>query len=133
MAERRPEHGWMGYARDAGAGAPPGVPRERWSPHDEPFPPLPDPQPHPERLSRSGIRTPTPVFGTAVPARGVSGVLRRAAYGVPEHRPARWALLLVADRVDVLERRLAGGWWLLPAGALAAAGYVVASRLARRL
>ena len=28
----------------------------------------------------------TPVFGTAQPPRGLSGVLRRAAYGIPDTR-----------------------------------------------
>jgi hypothetical protein len=131
MAER-PEGGWMGYAVDVGATARPGVPRERRLPAVDPAGNLPAPQPGPGILPRSGIRTPTPVFGTSVPARGLSGVLRRAAYSVPEHRPARWALLLVADRVDVLERRAASGWWIVPAAAALALGYVAASRLARR-
>jgi hypothetical protein len=131
MADR-PERGWMGYAVDAGRSARPGVPRERPLPDAEPVGTLPDPQPHPEILSRSGIRTPTPVFGTALPARGLSGVVRRAAYRIPEHRPARWALLLAADRVDVLERRAARGWWILPAVAALALGYAVSARLSRR-
>jgi hypothetical protein len=131
MAER-PEHGWMGYAIDVGAEARPGVPRERRLPDGDPVGALPPPQPGPAVLSRSGIRTPTPVFGTAVPARGLSGAVRRAAYRVPEHRPARGALLLAADRLDVLERRAEAGWWLVPAAAALALGYVAASRLARR-
>jgi hypothetical protein len=131
MAER-PEHGWMGYAIDAGANARPGVPRERALSDAEPVGVLPEPQPHPELLSRSGIRTPTPVFGTGVPARGLSGAVRRAAYRIPEHRPSRWALLLAADRIDVLERRAARGWWLVPAAAAAALGYLAVARLSRR-
>ncbi len=54
----------------------------------------------------------TPVFGTAVPPRGLSGLLRRAAYRIPEHRPSHWLLLLLSDRVDVVEGLLgdlAGG------------------------
>src|SRR5690242_19562799 len=42
----------------------------------------------------------TPVFSTAVPPRGLSGVLRRRAYQIHEHLARRWLLLLVADRVD---------------------------------
>jgi hypothetical protein len=45
----------------------------------------------------------TPVFGTAQPPRGPSGVLRRAAYRIPEHRALHWLLLVVADRVDVAQ------------------------------
>jgi hypothetical protein len=45
----------------------------------------------------------TPVYSTAIPPRGLSGAIRRAAYSVPEHRARRWLLLLVADRVDAIE------------------------------
>jgi hypothetical protein len=30
-------------------------------------------------------------------------MLRRRAYAVPEHKPKHWALLLLADKVDVAE------------------------------
>jgi hypothetical protein len=129
---RAPEHGWIGYAVDAGAASRPGVPRERRVPDGVARGELPEPQRGRGILSRSGIRAPGPVFGTAVPARGLSGVLRRAAYRVPEHRPARWAILLAADRVDVLEHRVAGGWWVAPALVAVAGGYLLASRLLRR-
>lgn len=49
---------------------------------------------------------PTATFGTGQPPRGLSGVLRRAAYQIPDYEPRRWALLLFADRVDTLEDRL---------------------------
>jgi hypothetical protein len=47
----------------------------------------------------------TPVYGTTVPPRGVSGAMRTMAYKIPEHKPAHWLMLLMADRVDVME-----GW-----------------------
>ena len=48
-----------------------------------------------------------PVFGTTVPLKGVSGVMRRFAYArYSEARAAHWLLLLAADRVDVAESRL---------------------------
>jgi hypothetical protein len=122
----------MGYGVDAGASVRPGVPRERRLPEGAAEGVLPEPQPGPGILSRSGIRTPTPVFGTAAPARGLSGAVRRAAYRVPEHRAARWALLLAADRIDVLERRAASLWWLLPAAVALVVGYSSATRVARR-
>src|SRR5512133_3757154 len=133
MSER-PERGWMGYGVDAGATARPGVPRERRRvPDERAGGELPEPQRGPAVLSRSGVRTPTPVFGTAQPARGLSGFVRRAAYRLPEHRVGRWALLLAADRVDVLEDRAARAWWIIPAAAAAVAGYVsVARALDRR-
>jgi hypothetical protein len=57
-------------------------------------------------LHRKGIDKLTPVYGTAQPPRGASGVLRRAAYQIPEHDFRHWMALLVADRVDILEHRL---------------------------
>jgi len=84
-------------------------------------------------LSREGLRAATPVFGTAQPASGLSGLVRRAAYRIPEHHAARWALLLAGDRIDVLEHRIARNLWLLPAAAALAAGYLAVSRsLGRR-
>jgi hypothetical protein len=47
-----------------------------------------------------------PVFGTAVPPRGLSGRIREAAYRHPDHVTRHWTLLLLADRVDVWERRV---------------------------
>jgi hypothetical protein len=47
----------------------------------------------------------TPVFGTSVPLRGLSGRVRRLAYArFSEGRAAHWLLLLAADRVDVVEQ-----------------------------
>ncbi len=51
------------------------------------------------------LREPTPVFGTAQPARGLSGHLRRAAYAIPERRASHWLVLRLADRLDVVESR----------------------------
>jgi len=47
----------------------------------------------------------TPVFGTAQPLKGASGAIRRWAYTYSEGRLAHWLLLIVGDRVDVLESR----------------------------
>ncbi len=59
-----------------------------------------------QHYRRRGLRELTPVFGTAQPPRGVSGLMRRLAYRIPEHKARHWMLLLAADRVDVLEGRL---------------------------
>src|SRR5512138_1828522 len=129
------EGGWPKGARVDGAPETrPGVPLLRR--------PVPDPGAHwvrPEQqrgaalLARAGLREATPVFGTAQPARGLAGAVRRLAYRVPEHRTSRWALLLAADRLDVLSLRLARGAWLAPAALALAVGYAAASRaLARR-
>ena len=64
----------------------------------------------------------TPVFGTAQPPRGLSGVLRRAAYGIPEHKAGRWMMLLFADRVDAWESRASRNPWLTGLLAASAVG-----------
>jgi hypothetical protein len=111
----------------------PGVPRERIDGAAVASARPPEQQRGVEVLSRQGLRAATPVFGTAQPARGLSGLVRRAAYRVPEHRSARWALLLAGDRLDVLEQRLARNLWVVPAAVGLAAGYAVVARaLARR-
>ena len=49
----------------------------------------------------------TPVFGTAQPPQGLSGVIRRFAYRrFSEGRAAHWLLLIAADRVDAWEAHL---------------------------
>jgi hypothetical protein len=49
----------------------------------------------------------TPVFGTACPPKGLSGVLRKHAYArYSEGRAAHWLTLLAADRVDAVESHL---------------------------
>ena len=49
---------------------------------------------------RPGI---TPVFGTSTPPKGLSGLLRRAAYHMTENDIRHWLLLLLADRVNLVE------------------------------
>lgn len=99
------------------------------------------------RLHHAGLAEATPVFGTAQPPRGVSGIIRRKAYEIPERQAKHWALLFLADRVDVLEDRLgpalagpleglgfhAGSSWVRanPFGALA--GVVVGAWLTKRV
>ncbi|WP_441287590.1 hypothetical protein ACSRUE_36405 [Sorangium sp. KYC3313] len=83
----------------------PGVPREApphllaWAHWIEP-----ERQPIEGRvLRRPGLARPTPVFSTALPPRGASGALRRVAYEIPDHQLPHTILLMIADRVDVLE------------------------------
>lgn len=45
----------------------------------------------------------TPLFGTGAPPRGLSGVLRRLAFKTTENDIRHWLLLMVADRVNVVE------------------------------
>jgi hypothetical protein len=68
----------------------------------------------PERQEYDGFREKsiehgmlTPVFGTSVGLKGLSGAIRRYSYArFSEGRAAHWLLLLGADRVDVLESRV---------------------------
>jgi hypothetical protein len=115
---------------DASPGVRPGVPRER-SPEPDPGAhwDLPAPQASGrEALARSGVHRATPVFGTAQPARGLPGAVRRAAYRLPEWRALRWVLLLAADRIDVVEHRLARGWIVLPGLGALGLGYALFRR-----
>ena len=49
----------------------------------------------------------TPVFGTAQPPKGLSGVIRRFSYArYSEGRAAHWLLLVLADRVDAIEEHV---------------------------
>jgi hypothetical protein len=66
--------------------------------------------PHPERqiqkveVLRSSERPDmTPVFGSPCPPRGLSGMIRGAAFNHSENDLRHWLLLLFADRVDVVE------------------------------
>jgi hypothetical protein len=83
----------------------PAVPREQFDPdfsgaHWE------FPERQPERWPRERSiehKFLTPVFGTACPPHGVSGMIRRYAYAkYSEGRAAHWLLLIAADRVDTL-------------------------------
>jgi hypothetical protein len=49
---------------------------------------------------RAGL---TPVFGTTLPPRGISGALRRFGFRYSENDLRRWMTLLLADRVDMVE------------------------------
>ena len=45
----------------------------------------------------------TPVFGSTVPPKGVSGIVRRLAFKFSENDLRHWLLLMAADRTDVVE------------------------------
>jgi hypothetical protein len=87
----------------------PSVPQERFDPgvtgaHWD----FPDRQPETWPRQRSiEHKFLTPVFGTSCPPKGVSGAIRKYAYGsFSEGRAAHWLLLMAADRVDALESHL---------------------------
>ena len=43
------------------------------------------------------------VFGAAIPPSGLSGVIRRQAFKYSESQWAHWLLLMLADRINVVE------------------------------
>ncbi|MCW5831693.1 MAG: hypothetical protein KIS78_04470, partial [Labilithrix sp.] len=94
----------LGWGTDATVERRPGVPEERRPPE-----PLVDAIGFPSRQTTgtpsvtSPHRPLTAVYGTAVPLRGLSGLVRRAAYRAPDYEARRWALLKLADKIDVLE------------------------------
>ena len=45
----------------------------------------------------------TPVFGATCPPKGLSGKMRDLAYGISEGQMSRWVIMLMADRVDMVE------------------------------
>jgi len=45
----------------------------------------------------------TRVFGTSTPPKGLSGMIRRYAYKFSEANAAHWMVLILADRVNVIE------------------------------
>jgi hypothetical protein len=99
----------LGAGIDIPRGRRPGSPMET-TPHDAPgahWETVPRQPVTREILKRSDLRELTPVFGSAQPPHGLSGVLRRYAYRIPDHKPRHWALLFFADRVDVGESAIA--------------------------
>ncbi len=132
---REPEPDVWGLRRpgvDGSREVRPGVPREWDVPADTGAPwDVPPQQAGVAARGRRGNPR-ARVFGTGEPARGASGALRRLAYRVPEHRASRWALLLVADRVEAAGGRLRRGAWLVPALGALWLGFALASRGLRR-
>ena len=65
----------------------------------------------------------TPVFGTAQPPKGLSGVIRKFSYAkYSEARAAHWLLLMAADRVDAAESTLTSLGTLRPDNLLTETG-----------
>lgn len=94
-----------GWGADLDRRKRPAVPMERMPPreHDAHWD-VPEPQPRTVEVLHSNERPGlTPVFGTAVPPAGLSGKIRRAAFRHSEGRIRHWMMLLLADRVNVVE------------------------------
>ena len=95
-------HGWGADRKPEDR---PGVPREADPPHamQGAHWTVPERQTTDRGSPVSITRKLTPVYSSANPPRGLSGMLRRAAYRYPEYKTKRWALLMLADRIDVIE------------------------------
>jgi len=83
----------------------------------------------PAALDRA--RKVTPVYSSQHPPRGLSGVIRRAAYQVPPYKPQRWMMLLFADRIDVLEHNVKPLAKLAAGAALVWVGFAAVRALRR--
>ena len=94
-----------GWGADIDRADRPAHPMERTPPRLPWVPPgLPPAQPRSvEVLCSNEHQGLTPVFGTTLPPKGLSGWLRRAAFGYSENDLRHWLMLLGADRVDVVE------------------------------
>lgn len=81
-------------------------------------------------LKRADLPELTPVFSNAEPPHGLSGGIRRFAYTFPDHLASHWVLLILADRVDVVESDFGGflrrAWPLVAVAAVG--GLVIATR-----
>ncbi len=98
-----------GWGADLDPAVRPAVPRERIDPEGTgahwSYPPR-QPELVPRERSIEHLELP-PVFGTSVPLKGLSGVIRRLAYRrYSEARAAHWLLLMLGDRVDAVESHL---------------------------
>ncbi len=109
LAPRRPSRQELqhinGWGADLDRKDRPAVPMERTPPRfiHQPEGELPQ---QPERVEvlvspeRPGI---TPIFGTGQPPSGLSGMIRRLAFKSTENDIRHWLLLLLADRVNMVE------------------------------
>jgi len=109
IAPRRPSRQELqhinGWGADLDRKNRPGVPMERTPPRfiNQPEGELPQQQEKVEVLvstERPGI---TPIFGTVQPPSGLSGMIRRLAFKSSENDIRHWLLLLLADRVNMVE------------------------------
>ena len=97
----------VGWGADLDRADRPAVPMERRPPRLEGLhKDMLEPQhlhDHQEVLHSSERPGLTPVFGTPQPPRGLSGGLRRLAFGWSENDLRHWLVLLAADRVNMVE------------------------------
>ncbi|MEW7850223.1 hypothetical protein AB2N08_16125 [Massilia aurea] len=109
IAPRRPTRAQLthiqGWGADLDRKDRPGVPMERTPPRFINVPagdPAPQAQ-HVEVLVSTERPGRTPLFGAVQPPAGLSGSVRRQAFKFTENDVRHWLLLLLADRVNVVE------------------------------
>jgi hypothetical protein len=73
-----------------------------------------------------------PPYTVTVPLKGLSGLIRKAAYQVPDWKPRRWLMLMLADRVDVVESKLTARNLLLASGLVGGAAAAIVQLRRRR-
>ena len=95
----------QGWGADLDPADRPAVPMERMPPRLEGAPLAPPTrQPQNVEVFVSPERPQmTPLFGSTVPPSGLSGALRRFAFKLTENDVRHWLLLLLADRINVVE------------------------------
>ena len=103
--QRKPPEGIQGWGADLDPQARPAYPKERtpprfihrhWDDLDQQTPSVKVFH----STERPGL---TPVFGTAQPPSGLSGMIRAGAFRYSENDLRHWLMLLFADRVNVVE------------------------------
>ena len=83
----------------------PAVPKEKPSTVMTPRGAMPARQPMRMKVFKSTEHPDMPpVFGTSCPPRGLSGKLREVAFQYSEGQMTHWLTLMLADRVNVIER-----------------------------
>ncbi len=106
MATKRNGHSHIrGWGADLDHRNRPAYPKERKPPRLENVHwTVPEQQLQQVRVFHSSQRPGlTPVFGSTLPPRGLSGFIRTQAFKLGENDLAHWLLLLFADRVNAVE------------------------------
>ena len=109
IAPRRPTREQLqhiqGWGADLDRKNRPGVPMERTPPRfiNVPQGQIAPQEQHVEVLVSTERPGRTPLFGSVQPPSGLSGAIRRLAFKSSENDVRHWLLLLLADRVNVVE------------------------------
>jgi hypothetical protein len=103
--QRRPPEGIQGWGADLDPQARPAIPKERTPPRfiNKHWDDLDHQEPSVKVFHSNERPGLTPVFGTAQPPSGLSGMIRAGAFRFSENDLRHWLMLLFADRVNVVE------------------------------